>query len=203
MRRTKEDAELTRQALLKAAIKVFSQQGYAATRLEDIAEAAKVTRGAVYHHFGGKAELFAEIIEGASQTGDRVIQRAIREGGTFLEIIQRILVYTLQLLVEDGEYKASLALLLFNAWGSPDLSPMNARRLEQDMAQLEQIAGFFRTAHEQGTIRADIDPEVAARAFVAYQNGLVLLTLAVPGALSIEQHAQGLAEAFVQGIAPR
>jgi TetR/AcrR family transcriptional regulator, acrAB operon repressor len=203
MRRTKEDAELTRQALLKAAIKVFSQQGYAATRLEDIAEAAKVTRGAVYHHFGGKAELFAEIIEGASQTGDQAIQRAIQAGGTFLEIVQRILIYTLQLLVEDGEYKASLALLLFNAWGSPDLSPMNARRLEQDMAQLGQIAGFFRTAHEQGAIRADIDPEVAARAFVAYQNGLVLLTLAVPGALSIEQHAQGLAETFVQGIAPR
>jgi len=203
MRRTKEDAELTRQTLLKAAIKVFSQQGYAATRLEDIAETARVTRGAVYHHFGGKAELFAEIIDNASQTGDRAIQRAIQEGGTFLEIVQRILVYTLQLLAEDGEYKASLALLLFNAWGSPDLSPMNARRLAQDMAQLEQIAGFFRTAHVQGAIRADIDPEVAARAFVAYQNGLTLLHLAVPGALSVEQHAQGLAEAFVQGIAPR
>ncbi len=203
MRRTKEDAELTRQALLKAAIRVFSQQGYAATRLEDIAEAAQVTRGAVYHHFGGKAELFAEIIDEASQTGDRAIQRAIQEGGTFLEIIQRILVYTLQLLADDGEYKASLALLLFNAWGSPDLAPMNARHLEQNRVQLEQIAGFFRAAHARGEIRADINPEVAARAFVAYQNGLVLLHLAVPGALSVEQHAQGLAETFVQGIAPR
>ena len=79
MRRTKEDAELTRQSLLEAAIKVFSKQGYAATRLEDIAEAAKVTRGAVYHHFGGKAELFSEIIENSSQTSDRAIQRAIQE----------------------------------------------------------------------------------------------------------------------------
>ena len=203
MRRTKEDAELTRQALLKAAIKVFSKQGYAATRLEDIAKTAGVTRGAVYHHFGGKSELFAEIIENAAQTGDRAIQRAIQKGGTFLEIIERILFYTLQLLADDGEYKTSLALLLFNAWGSPELLPMNARRLAQDMAQLEQIAGFFRAAHAQGKIRADIDPDVAARAFVAYQNGLVLLHLAVPGALSVEQHAQGLAKTFVQGIAPR
>ena len=203
MRRTKEDAELTRQALLKAAIKVFSQQGYAATRLDDIAEAARVTRGAVYHHFGGKAELFAEIIDNAGQTGDRAIQRAIQEGGTFLEIVERILFYTIELLADDGEYKASLALLIFNAWGDPDLAPLNARRLEQDLAHLEQIAGFFRAAQARGELQADIDSEVTARAFVAYQNGLVLLHLAVPGALSVEQHAQGLAKTFVQGIAPR
>lgn len=203
MRRTIEDAELTRQALLKAAIKVFSRQGYAATRLEDIAKAAKVTRGAVYHHFGSKTELFSQIIAKAEQTGDRAIQRARQEGGTFLEIIERILYHTLLLLENDGEYKASLALLLFNAWGSPELSPMSRRRQKKDMAQLKQIIGFFQAAHARGEIQADIEPEVVARAFVAYQNGLTLLQLALKDALSVEQHAEGLARTFVQGIAPR
>jgi TetR/AcrR family transcriptional regulator, acrAB operon repressor len=201
MRRTKEDAELTRQALLKAAIKVFSKQGYAATRLEDIAETAKVTRGAVYHHFGGKAELFAEIIENASQTGDRAIQRAIQEGGTFLEVVQRILVYTVQMLNNDSEYRASMALQLFN-WDSPDLLSMRESRLEHGLAAMEQIVGFYRMARDQGAIRPDTDPEIAARSFLAYQNGLMILSLATPGILNAEQHAAGLAEIFVRGITP-
>ena len=43
MRRTKEDADLTHQSLLNAALEVFSQKGYDASRLEDVAEAAGVT----------------------------------------------------------------------------------------------------------------------------------------------------------------
>lgn len=203
MRRTKEDAELTRQSLLRAATKVFSRKGYAATRLEDIAEAARVTRGAIYHHFGGKAELFAEIIDNASQTFDQAIQRARQEGGTFLEIAERIIVYTIQLLTEDSQYRAAMALLLFNAGDSPDLLSMRERRLKQGKAQLEQITGFFHMAVAQGAVRSDLDPEVGARAFLAYQNGLFMLELTSPGILNAKQYGKRIAEVFVQGIAPR
>lgn len=203
MRRTKEDAELTRQSLLKAATKVFSRKGYAATRLEDIAEAAKVTRGAIYHHFGGKAELFAEIIDNASQTLDQAIRRAIQEGGTFLEITQRILVYTVKLLAEDSQYQEAMALLLFNAGDSPDLFSMRERRLEQGKAQLEQVVGFFRMGLAQGAVRPDLDPEIGARAFMAYQNGLYMLELTSPGILNVEQHSKKISEVFTQGIASR
>ena len=47
MSRTKEEAEVTKQRLLKAALDVFSRKGYADTRLEDIAAEAGVTRGAM------------------------------------------------------------------------------------------------------------------------------------------------------------
>jgi TetR/AcrR family transcriptional regulator, acrAB operon repressor len=200
MRRTKEDAELTRQALLEAAIKVFSKQGYSATRLEDIADAARVTRGAVYHHFGGKAELFAEMIENATQASDRAIQRAIQEGGTFLEIGQRILVYTIQMLHDDSQFRASMALLLFN-WDSPELHSLRENRMEHGQEAVKQIVDFYRMALAQGSIRQGIDPEIAARSFLAYQNGLTMLVLTTPGLINLEQ-AEALAEIFVQGIAP-
>ncbi len=51
MRRIKEEADKTRQAILEAALTVFSKQGYHPARLQDIAEAADVTRGAIYHYF--------------------------------------------------------------------------------------------------------------------------------------------------------
>ena len=203
MRRTKEDAELTRQTLLKAATKVFSRQGYAATRLEDIAEEAGVTRGALYHHFNGKAELFTEIISEASQVSDRAIQQAIQEGGPFLEVVKRILMYTTKLLAEDSQYRAAMALLLFNSWDSAELSSMRENHLQEGLTTLDQVIGYFQMALSHGEIRADLDPEVAAKGFMAYQNGLAMLWLASPGLIDIEKHSQGLAEIFVQGIAPR
>jgi AcrR family transcriptional regulator len=50
--------ELTRSALLAAAADVFSRRGFEGASLEEIAEAAGFTRGAIYKNFGSKAELF-------------------------------------------------------------------------------------------------------------------------------------------------
>ena len=54
--------EQTRTVLLDAAEKIFATRGYAGS-LEDIAEAAGYTRGAIYAQFGGKDELFLAVIE--------------------------------------------------------------------------------------------------------------------------------------------
>lgn len=62
MRRTKEDAEKTRLALLASAEKLFLDKGVAHTSLDQIARDAGVTRGAVYWHFQNKAHLFHEML---------------------------------------------------------------------------------------------------------------------------------------------
>ena len=58
VRRTKAEAEATRQALLDAAERLFEARGVSRTSLQDIASAAGLTRGAVYWHFRDKADLF-------------------------------------------------------------------------------------------------------------------------------------------------
>jgi AcrR family transcriptional regulator len=58
-----QQGELTRQALLDAARALFGDSGYGATSLDEVAQAANVTKGALYHHFGGKQELFAAVYE--------------------------------------------------------------------------------------------------------------------------------------------
>ena len=74
MKRTKEEAAITRQVLLKQALGVFSQKGYAATTLQDIAEAAELTRGAIYWHFGSKAELYNTLLREYSDKGNVIMQ---------------------------------------------------------------------------------------------------------------------------------
>ena len=81
MRRTKEEAEATRAKLLKTALSVFSAKGYAATTLDDVAKAAKVTRGAIYWHFKSKADLYNTLIQELSARGATVVQQAVAEGG--------------------------------------------------------------------------------------------------------------------------
>jgi hypothetical protein len=62
-------------------------------------------------------------------------------------------------------------LLLFNAGDSPDLFSLRERRLEQGLAQLEQVTDFFRAPSAR-----TLTP-MLPRAFMAYQNGLTMLPL--------------------------
>lgn len=57
-RNTKEKAQETRERILDAAVDVFYDKGVSSTSLNDVAQAAGVTRGAIYWHFKNKADLF-------------------------------------------------------------------------------------------------------------------------------------------------
>src|SRR5687768_9474667 len=78
--RKAEQSELTRGALLEAARALFSERGYAGVSTEEIVQAAGVTRGALYHHFRDKQDLFTAVVEGVEQQIlERVAAAAIAE----------------------------------------------------------------------------------------------------------------------------
>lgn len=69
------------QELLDAALEVFSRQGYRATRLEQVAEAAGVTKGAIYHYFATKEELLLRAFQSRIDTAFGGIEAEARRGG--------------------------------------------------------------------------------------------------------------------------
>jgi AcrR family transcriptional regulator len=61
--RREAEALATREALIDAAIELFTQKGYAGVGTEEIVARANVTRGALYHHFADKRDLFRAVVE--------------------------------------------------------------------------------------------------------------------------------------------
>jgi AcrR family transcriptional regulator len=71
-----EQTERTRAALVAAARDLFATHGYAATSTEEIVRAAGVTRGALYHHFRDKLDLFEAVYEALEEELTAAIMRA-------------------------------------------------------------------------------------------------------------------------------
>lgn len=77
MSRREEYAEATRQALLSVAREIFTREGYQTAGIEAIARAARVTRGAFYHHFEDKKALFDAVVVALQvETTARIEQRS-------------------------------------------------------------------------------------------------------------------------------
>src|SRR5215471_14128267 len=92
--RREEYSEATRQALLSAARTHFAAKGYHATGIEAVARAARVTRGALYHHFKDKKELFDAVVVGLQlEAAAAVAERARREKDRWAQLRAGISAY--------------------------------------------------------------------------------------------------------------
>ncbi len=69
----------TRAALVGAARRLFAERGFASTSLDEIVAGANVTKGALYHHFQGKEDLFAAVYEEVQrEVSDQVVAEFLR-----------------------------------------------------------------------------------------------------------------------------
>ena len=202
VRKTKEEAELTRQAVLSAALKVFSHQGYAATRLEEIADEAGVTRGAIYWHFKNKADLYIELQYRASEQVALVVGEAVEEGGRMIDILRRIMVRVWSYLEEDEEFRAVQELSMLKSELTPELRAGMEQKIEGMRSQSAGLAASVRQAMADGDIDPHLNAEDVVRGYMSYLNGMVLLWVLDPASFSIKQSASTMADMFLRGLRP-
>lgn len=101
-RKTKQQAQETRQHILDVALRLFSRQGVSSTSLAEIAKAAGVTRGAIYWHFKNKSDLFSEIWElSESNIGELEIEYQAKFPDDPLSVLREILVHLLEATVTE------------------------------------------------------------------------------------------------------
>ena len=200
MRKTKEEAEITKRKLLTSALEVFSRKGYAATRLDDIAKQANVTTGAIYHHFGGKSQLYIELVEESSKGINRLASQIIEEGGKPASVLRRLLVRLFQYIEEDAEYRAVVELSLNKTGVAPELASI----MEQTIKGRRMLGQFFaqliKEGIQTGEFRADVSPDDAALTLVGFMNGMGLIWIQDPKHFSIKERAESLVDVFLAGI---
>src|SRR5277367_753982 len=82
----------TRRQILRAALKHFANGGYAATSVQQIVGAAKVSKPALYYHFRDKAALFEALVNEAHDGRFRVVQNAAAKSRNIREQLREILI---------------------------------------------------------------------------------------------------------------
>jgi len=150
-----EHTEHTRRALLAAATQLFARQGYADTSIDDVVIGARVTRGALYHHFPSKLEIFRAV---CTSTEEQVVAR-VREsgrlgGGTPREQVMRALDrYFAE--CRDPTYQA----IVLREAHETQLRPESTRYIP---AMSELVRGMVLELQSAGAITTE-DPELLAR----------------------------------------
>jgi AcrR family transcriptional regulator len=84
-----EQTERTRAALIRAGRTLFAERGFAATSTEELVRTAGVTRGALYHHFRDKRELFEAVYEDVERSLVEEVTRSLEGASDALEVLRR------------------------------------------------------------------------------------------------------------------
>ena len=173
MRRTKAEAEQTRENILEAAIDVFFENGVSHSTLEQIATRAGVTRGAIYWHFKDKVEIFKALQDSIRLPQEDLIAHAAEHGHDDpLALIESGFLAGLRLFEEDERQQRIVAILLQRCEYVGEMAAV-ARIGEANQRMLNHIRRLIQMASSKGSLRPDWQPETAAHALHCTMTGLI------------------------------
>ncbi|OAT48593.1 TetR family transcriptional repressor [Proteus hauseri ATCC 700826] len=200
-RKTKRQAQETRQQIIDAAIRLFTVQGVSATSLSDIATDAGVTRGAIYWHFKNKVDLFTE----ACELTDLKIESLELEYQTKypddpLFVLRELLIYILTSIVEDPKHNALLEIYFHKCEFVGEMKSIVEIRKELCADDYCKIAISLQSCIEQNQLPKDLNLKRAAIMLKAMMTGLAENWLFSPESFSLKDESQYLVDSFIDMI---
>jgi AcrR family transcriptional regulator len=165
----------TRRRLLDAAAEVFAHRGFAATSLDEVAEVAGFSKGAVYSNFAGKEDLFLSVLDehvtrqmldirGEIDVTRTAGEQVMEAGQRFMDLFQR----------ERAWYLLSFEFLVYAA-RNPEFQVEFAAR---QRAQREAVVAMLEENTAAMEIPMSLPPERMAVALEALANGIAFAKLA-------------------------
>lgn len=200
-RRTKAEAQATRASLLDAAERLFQARGVSRTSLQQIADAAGVTRGAVYWHFRDKVDLFAAMMDRAQLPLEE--PPAPHEGtrssaaSAAMVALREQLVRTLALIAGDARVRGLLEIALHKVEFVDELAAVRERHHQ---AMDEHRAAIERCLRRAGRPAATVtDEALGLNALVA---GLIHAWMLAPGSFDLVARGRSAIDIYLAGLAP-
>lgn len=201
MRRTKEDAEKTRLAILLAAEVLFLQNGVAHTTLEQIARHAGVTRGAVYWHFRNKADLFHAMISQVRLPPEQLAERLLTcDREQPLRPLRDLCIEAVENLARAEQKRRIFTILLHRCEFTEELREAEERHNAFIASFVDLSAQLFECASEHGHLHPGVTPRQAAHALHGLLIGLFSDWTRDPGQFDPLTDTASLVDALFRGL---
>jgi TetR/AcrR family acrAB operon transcriptional repressor len=202
VRKTKEAAQETRAAILDAAAKVFVEKGVAKASLEEIAECAGVTRGAVYWHFKNKVDIFKALDENLHEPLiETVLQDMKKDHPEPLKQLENLCVSMVQDLAENENKQRILKIFFIRCDYSGDMEEVLNYQCSRKQEKIELFERYFVKAQAKGQLPASVDPKALTMALSCYLMGIAFEHLRNPDGLNLKKIGPQLIHQFFAGVA--
>ena len=200
-RRTKEDAQATRLQLLEAAVRVFAEKGVSRTSLQDIAQAAGATRGAIYWHFKNKADLFNAMMEGAILPIEQAMQQIGHDPALDpLAELERAMLQAMHGIVHDPRTRAIFEIATLKVEYVDELLAVKTRHAQAHANGTLQLQRSLLEAAARRGIALSVPPDLAARGLQALMAGLIHTWILAPTEFELLPVAQAAIRAHLNGL---
>jgi TetR/AcrR family acrAB operon transcriptional repressor len=177
VRKTKEDAELTRKEIVNAARAVFLARGVSKSTLEHIASQANVTRGAVYWHFKNKAEIFHAIREQVFlpliDRMDDTLAIASDSSQNPLDQIEASLCHTIHELNDNIEMREIYEIMMIKCEYVDEFALVLHQILNNCSSLIEKIEVAYERAQSQNLLASKLTPRALALDTHLFFGGLL------------------------------
>lgn len=200
-RRTKEEALETRHRILDAAEAVFHARGVARPSLADIAEAAGVTRGAIYWHFKNKSDVFAAMCDRvhlpveALCEPERIARQEDPLGG-----IRDVCAFVMRQTVINPQWRRVFEIIFHKCEMVQENGAILDRQRQSHEEGMARMREHLRLALERGQLPADLDLDMAVNAFHAAIGGVLAHWLFAPGDFDLDANAERLSDVFIDTL---
>ncbi|MCU0285667.1 MAG: TetR family transcriptional regulator [Acidobacteria bacterium] len=200
MKRTKEEAALTRQIVLDAALKVFSRKGFSQATLEEVAHEAGLTRGAIYWHFKNKNEMFGAVLEVLyEKSRERVIKVLQSEQSPLLKIRQLIGEF-LRIISNEDEFRIIEEFHMLKFQKTKEVKELCKQHQEKMTQMRADIQALIIEGIASGDFDNRLDPTITTWALISYLAGMKTAWLSGIAEISIRENAEKLVDIFINGI---
>lgn len=199
-RKTKAEALKTRQMLIESAIEQFARNGVANTTLTDIADAAGVTRGAVYWHFTSKIDIFNAIWEQQAPLRD-IIYHQTKEDvhANPLIHLRNQFVTALQYIAADTRLRALMQILYHRCEFIDDMMPEEEIRQKIGFSY-ENVRQVLKESIAMGVLPADININIVLIMLHGFFSGVIKNWLMAPEKFDLYLHAPELVDNIMLAV---
>jgi len=201
VRRTKEEAQATRERLLDAAEMLFQAQGVSKTTLQQIAQAADATRGAVYWHFKDKADLFNAMMDRVTLPLEDANRACIVASGERpLAAVQGSLLDALRVITTNPQVRRVFDIATRKIEYTDEMDSVRRRHLESRQMFLVELQRAMRTAARLEGRKLPIPAATAAQGLHALIAGLIEDWLLDPAAFDLVMTGKRVFHVYLTGL---